>query len=388
MLALIEWEFSQLIMKIALLIQRFPGGGAENYVKEIATRLYKKGKDVTVITSENKDFDDSKYDFRIIRLPSSIKIGEYFVWNGLEKILEQERFDVIHTNTYGYYHSDKVARLKKKLGYKLVMTSHGFTGMDLHKLKKEKIIKQSSLFDFLRDLYDEKIGKKTLLTCDHLIALSQYDLDFYKKIGVDESKINVIPPGISDIFFEENVSKLDLKGDPMLLSVGQLSWIKNQKMIIHAIPDLLKHKPNAHLYLIGSDGGEFVNLENLCKNLNVDTHVTFLGSKKNHEVYSYMKSADLLLQTSFAEGLSTVLLESLSLGLQFITTPAGGNAHLTNIGIGLVVPFNDHDSLFQKILELLDDSNNLQKMKISTTTLASNYSWSAIFPKILKLYEN
>ena len=235
-------------MKIALLVQRFPGGGAENYVEEIANRLHKKGEYVTVITSENKEANDSKYVFKIIRLPSSIKIGEYFIWKGLEKILEQEKFDIVHANTYGYYHSDKVARLKNKLGYKLVMTSHGFTGMDLHKLKKKKIIKQSSPFDFLRELDDEKIGQKTLLLCDHLIALSQYDLDFYKKIGVDESKISIIPPGVSEIFFEESLSKLDLKGDPVLLSVGELSWIKNQEMIIRALPDLLNNKGNRRLF--------------------------------------------------------------------------------------------------------------------------------------------
>ena len=374
-------------MKIALLIQRFPGGGAENYVEEIATRLHKKGEDVTVITSEN-NYNDSKYDFKIIRLSNIIKIGEYNIWRGLEKILEKERFDVVHTNTYGYYHSDKAARLKKKFDYKLVMTSHGFTGMDLHKLKKEKIIDKTSPFDFLREIYDEKIGKKTLLLCDHLIALSQYDYNFYKKIGVDESKISIIPPGISDVFFEENDSKIELKGDPILLSVGQLSWIKNQEMIIRAIPDLLKNKQNTHLYLIGPDGGELTNLKNLCKNLRVNNHVTFFGSKKSNEVHSYMQSADLLLHTSFAEGLSTILLESIASGLQFITTPAGGNLSLSDKGVGFVVPFDDHNSLFQKILELLDNPNNLENMKISATNIASNYSWSVIFPKIFELYEH
>jgi len=374
-------------MKIALLIQRFPGGGAENYVEEIATRLHKKGEDVTVITSENNS-DDSKYDFKIIRLLSIIKIGEYNIWRGLEKILNREKFDIVHTNTYGYYHSDKAARLKKKLGYKLVMTSHGFTGMDLHKLKKEKIINKASPFDFIRDLYDEKIGKKTLLTCDHLIALSQYDLDFYKKIGVDESKISIIPPGVSDIFFEENVLKLNLKGNPILLSVGQLSWIKNQEMIIYAMPNLLKNKPNVHLYLIGPDGGELVNLKILCKKLKVDNHVTFLGRKNSHEIHSYMKSADLLLQTSFAEGLSTVLLESMTSKLPFITTPAGGNPYLSELGVCKLVPSNDHILLEQKIMNLVDDEKILKNMRSNCNKHAQKYTWINLFPKIIKIYHD
>jgi len=375
-------------MKIALLIQRFPGGGAENYVEEIANRLHKKGEDVTVITSENKETDDSKYVFKIIRLPSFIKIGEYFIWKRLEKVLEQEKFDIVHANTYGYYHSDKVARLKNKLGYKLVMTSHGFTGMDLHKLKKEKIIKQSSPFDFLREIYDEKIGQKTLLICDHLIALSQYDFEFYKKIGVDESKISIIPPGVSDIFFEENISKLDLKGDPVLLSVGQLNWIKNQKMIIHAMPDLLKNKPDVHLYLIGPDGGELSNLEILCKKLKVGNHVTFLGTKNSHEVYSYMKSVDLLLQTSFAEGLSTVLLEALASGLPFITTPSGGNEFLVkDTKSGTIIGYDNLKDLYQMVLKLLENDILLKEIQGNHQKFSQDYMWNNIFLKIFHIYE-
>ena len=268
------------------------------------------------------------------------------------------------------------------------MTSHGFTGMDLHNLKKQKIINNVSPLDFLREIYDEKIGKKTLLLCDHLIALSMYDYDFYKKIGADESKISIIPPGVSDVFFEENIPKIELKGDPVLLSVGQLSWIKNQKMIIQAIPHLIKNKPNTHLYLIGTDGGELTNLKDLCADLRIINHVTFLGSKTNKEICSYMQSADLLLHASFAEGLSTVLLESLTLGLPFVSTPSGGNLHLTNLGVGYVVPFNNHHYLSQKILELLDNQNNLQNMKHHASKIALNYSWSVIFPQIFELYEN
>jgi glycosyltransferase involved in cell wall biosynthesis len=373
-------------MKIGLLIQRFPGGGAENYVEEIATRLHKKGEDVTVITSENKGYDDSKCDFKIIRLPRLLKIGEYFVWKGLEKVLEQEKFDIIHTNTYGYYHSDKVARLKKKLGYKLVMTSHGFTGMDLHNLKKDKIISQSSPFDFLRDLYDEKIGKKTLLLCDHLIALSSYDFDFYKKIGVDESKISIIPPGINEIFFKNKQKKiLDFK--PILLSVGELSWNKNQIIMIKAMPKILEKKPNAKLILIGPDAGEENNIRDLCIKLGITEHILFLGKKSPEEISNYMDASDLLLQTSFAEGLSTVLLESMARELPFMSTPAGGNNSLCDLISGKSIPFNDYKKISQEIFEILDNQEKYETMKDFCLNESQNFSWYKIFPKIFQLYE-
>ena len=376
-------------MKIALLIQRFPGGGAENYVEEIATRLHKKGEDVTVITSENNS-DDSKYDFKIIRLLSIIKIGEYNIWRGLEKILNREKFDIVHTNTYGYYHSDKAARLKKKLGYKLVMTSHGFTGMDLHKLKKEKIIDKTSRFDFLREIYDENIGKKTLLLCDHLIALSQYDYNFYKKIGVNESKISIVPPGVSDIFFEkQHYSKQNLEGDPILLSIGQLSWIKNQNMMIKTMSVILHNKPNAHLYLIGPDGGEEDNLQKQSRELGLNEHISFLGVRSSDEVRNYINSVDILLQTSYAEGLSTVLLESIVSQVPFITTDAGGNGYLVEgTNTGLIVNFNDYEKLAEYVLNLLNDEKLIPILSNNGKQYSKMFSWNTVFPRIFQIYIN
>lgn len=374
-------------MKIGLFIQRFPGGGAEKYVQQIANRLLQKGKDIVVVTSES-DFDDTKYDFRIIRLPSMIKIGEYFVWKGLEDVLKQEQFDIIHTNTYGYYHSDKVAKLKEKYGYKLVMTSHGFTGMDLHKLKKEKIISKTSSLDFLRNLYDEKIGKKTLLSCNHLIALSKYDYNFYRKIGIDESKISTIPSGVDDVFFEPSTSGLELSGKPVFLSVGQLSWIKNHKMIIDAMPSILQKHQNAHLYIIGQDMGELESLQKQSDRLHISGNVSFLGTKNPGEIKDYMHQSTILLHTSYAEGLSTVLLESMASGLPFVTTDAGGNGILAQeSGSGLIVGFDDAEGLVSKINEILGDHEKLDSMKKNGVKHSAQYSWSVVFDKILAVYE-
>ncbi len=380
-------------MKIALLVQRFPYGGAESYVEEIAKRLYTKGQNVTVITSKN-DTDDKQYGFRIIRLPSKFSLGEYSWWKGLDDVLEKERFDLVHTNTYGYFHSDKAASLKEKLGYKLVMTSHGFTGMDMHDLKKTGLIRKGSRFDFIRPLYDEYIGKNTLKGCDHLIALSQKDVDFYTGIGIDSSKITIIPQGIKDEFFatvngETSTLKKKLDADPILLSVGELSLIKNHSLMIKAMPQILERKPLAKLFVIGKDGGELENLEKLCSKLNLGGKVMFLGAVKSDQVSKYMHSADLLVHTSFTEGLSTILLESMACGLPFVTTPAGGNGYLVHDSkAGLSTPFEDEIQLAYNILGIMDDKSKLQQMSSNGILYSKGFHWDTISEKILKLYEN
>lgn len=375
-------------MKIALLVQRFPGGGAENYVEEIAKRLHHQGEDVIIVTSENKNCDDLRYDFKIIRLSSLLNIGEYSIWRGLEKVLAEEQFDIIHTNTYGYYHSDKVANLKKKYGYKLVMTSHGFHGTDLHQLKKNKIINKTSKFDFFRELYDSKIGKQTILNSDHLIALSNKEKKFYKNLGVDSSKISIIPPGIKESFFVSCESKINLDGEPNLITVGELSWVKSKSLIIRAMPKILETLPNTKLYIIGKNKDQSSNLEYLIKKLNLTENVFILGSVSEKKLLSYLHSADILIHTSLAEGLSTILLESMAVGLPFITTPAGGNGELANnSNAGIETPFEDEKTLADNVIQFFD-KEKLQKSSKFGKNYSKNINWDNVYKQILNIYSN
>lgn len=379
-------------MKIGLLVQRFPYGGAEKYVQEIATRLVQNGDDVTVVTSEQQDVDDSAYMFEIIRLPTVLSIGEYWFWRGLEDILKLKKFDIVHANTYGYYHTDKASRLKEKIGYKLVITSHGFHGTDLYDLKRQKIISKNSSFGFLRPLYDDKIGFKTLLLADHLIALSKRDVELYRKIGVRDEKISVIPPGIRDVFYQKEFDlslRNKLNGDPLLLSVGELSWIKSQSIQIKALSQILKKKPSAKLFIVGRDRTELVNLKLLCAKLGIEKNVFFLGSIDDQTLYSYMHACDVLIHTSLAEGLSTVLLEAMACGLPFVTTPAGGNGYLSEeTGAGVIVPFEDETKLAATIISLVDDKRNLKLLADNGKNMSLQFAWNRIFERIYKIYSN
>lgn len=379
-------------MKIALLVQRFPHGGAEIYVEQIARRLVKY-EDVTVISSVNNNCDDTKYPFKIIRLPKLVSIGEYSFWRGLGRVLKNGKFDLVHVNTYGYFHSDYAAYLKKKLRYKLVMTSHGFTGMDIHALKQNQTIMKGSPFDVLRPLYDKKIGKKTLQSCDHLVALSKKDLEFYSQIGVDKSKITIIPPGIQENFFVEpnmdDVKKIRSQYNGlMLLSIGELSWIKSQAVMIRAMQLIVKKKP-ANLILIGKNRTELDNLKQLSKKLSVEDNVFFLGFKDAEEVKKYMHASDILLNTSLAEGLSTVLLESMACRLPFITTSSGGNGYLAQeSGAGLTMPFEDEKTLANHILALTSDKKTMEIMGAKGHVFVQDLGWDKIFDKITKIYRN
>ncbi len=380
-------------MKVALIVQRFPFGGAESYVEQIAQRLHDAGEDVTIISSKQEN-QSNKYDFPVIRLSTSISFGEYFIWSGLGEELKKGKFDIVHANSYGYFHSDYTIRVKKKYGYKTVFTSHGFHGMELHQLKKNKIIEKTSPFDLIRPLYDKYIGTKTIRNSDYLIALSKRDVEYYKKAGASESKMSIIPPGIKNSFFrapakDPEEMKKSLEADPLLISVGEFSKVKAKDIAIKAMPIIIKSKPQTKLFFIGKDRTELVNLIKLSKELGVEKSISFLGFKGDDELQSLMHSADLLLHTSLAEGLSTILLESMACGLPFITTPAGGNGYLAQeSGAGITIPFQDEKALADSVLKLVEDRNKLQKLASNGRMASTEYSWDKTFEKISKVYHD
>ena len=102
-----------------------------------------------------------------------------------------------------------------------------------------------------------------------------------------------------------------------------------------------------------------------------------------------MKSADLLLHTSFAEGLSTVLLEAMASDLPFITTPSGGNEFLAKDSkFGILIEYNDLNKLSSTILKLLENDLLLKAIQHNDQKFSQDFLWDNIFMKILKIYDS
>jgi glycosyltransferase involved in cell wall biosynthesis len=267
--------------------------------------------------------------------------------------------------------------------------------MEVHSLRKNKIITGPNMLNSIRPIYDRKIGQKTILKCDHLIALSKKDEELYLQMGIGKSKITIIPPGIMESFFvkpeEDQVRKVKiaLEADPALLSVGELSWIKSHAVMIKALNIIVKERPHAKLFIIGRNRTELGNLKNLSEKLGLVKNVYFLGFKNENEVKTYMHCSDLFLHTSLAEGLSTALLESMACGLPYITTPAGGNGYLAQeSNAGVVVPFEDEAALANAVLSLTNDKKTHEKLSSNGCTYAQNLRWDKVFSRIVQIYND
>ena len=114
------------------------------------------------------------------------------------------------------------------------------------------------------------------------------------------------------------------------------------------------------LWIIG-DGSQRKELESLIKTYHLENNVKLLGFQTNP--YKYISKADVMICSSYAEGYSTVISESLLLGIPVFSVECSGVMEQLECGrLGKVVPNTDTD-LTEMLCDLIDDPGQVVQYK-------------------------
>lgn len=149
-----------------------------------------------------------------------------------------------------------------------------------------------------------------------------------------------------------------------IISVGRLSQVKGFDRLINVIKKINENfDKKVHLYIVGS-GALKESLKKQVTDFGIEKNVTFLDFKKNP--YKYVKQADLYVCSSFREGYSTAVIESLILGVPVVTTECSGMKEILgqNNDFGIITK-NEEKSLLDGIQLLINDSDTYIKYKNS-----------------------
>ncbi len=128
------------------------------------------------------------------------------------------------------------------------------------------------------------------------------------------------------------------EGDLVVLSVGRLAAEKGHVILVRAMAELLKDRPNARLAIAG-EGPERSGIEQAARELQIADRVILCGFVR--DLAPLYRLADMAVQPSLPgyESFSNAALEELSFGLPVIASTAGGFAELIRDGEdGLLVP--------------------------------------------------
>ncbi len=182
-----------------------------------------------------------------------------------------------------------------------------------------------------RRIWGERI---VLRYADQVMTLSE-DLKekMIKILRIPSEKIKVILNGVDTEKFsfssEKRIKKrqeLGIAEDRLVIgTVGRLEPVKNQGMLIQAMPELLKKFPNAIAIIVG-DGTLKAELTNMTRELGLSEHILFPGVRS--DVAEILSAMDLFVLPSLTEGICNAILEAMSGEIPVVATDVGGNPEI------------------------------------------------------------
>lgn len=149
-------------------------------------------------------------------------------------------------------------------------------------------------------------------------------------------------------------AQLGLPPDAIVIGcVGRLVQLKNHRLMIAVLPELVGAHPATRLVLLG--GGPLrEELQAQAAALGLLDRVVFAGERAG--VADLLPAFDVFAMPSLTEGLSVALLEACATGLAVVATAVGGNPEIVGEAkAGLLVPPGDPSALRDAIGRMLDD---------------------------------
>jgi sugar transferase (PEP-CTERM/EpsH1 system associated) len=180
-----------------------------------------------------------------------------------------------------------------------------------------------------------------------------------KTAGIPPTKLAVMPNGIApaDVDQAEVDRARGFLGWPedarIVGTVGRLSPIKRQDLLLRAFAQVHRARPAARLLIIGN-GPEAGALRQLSAALGIAEAVHFAGYQQQPE--PYLRLMDVFALSSDSEGMPMALLEAWVAGVPVVSTSVGGIPELIEEGrTGLLVGPGNDEALAAALEELLGD---------------------------------
>ncbi len=285
----------------------------------------------------------------------------------IKRIIKEERFDVLVLNTTLAAFNIRLA-LRKKDRPKVINFMHGFMFPKGKKSLKEKIFFFAERF----------VAKKT----DHIIVMNQEDLEITEKYKLCNGRVRMsLGMGASVHPAEMSVSEIralmKCEDKFVITFVGEFRGVKNQRMLICALPEIKTTIPNAVLWLIG-DGDMHRELSELASELSISDSVFFTGVR--HNPCDFIKASDLYVSPSVHEGLPLNIMEALGCEKTVIATDIKGNRDLIENGVsGFLYDKTDISELIRLVRGVHSGELSLDTKNI--TNVYDKYSKTNVFPK-------
>jgi glycosyltransferase involved in cell wall biosynthesis len=282
------------------------------------------------------------------------RAAEFLNFNGNDLVCMQHEYGI-----FGGVAGSHILTLLRKLKMPLVTT--------LHTVLREPDSHQRAVLDEIAHLSD-----RLIVMSEHAACL------LHEEYGVPVAKIDLIPHGVPDLPFTDPNYYKDLfgtPGKPVLLTFGLLSPNKGIENVIRALPPILEEHGDVvyivsgatHPHIRRREGEKYRDsLQALAEELGVSSHVIFNNRfVSSEELVEHVGAADIYITPyrQEAQVVSGTLAIALGAGKAIISTPYWHAKDLLADGRGVIVPFDDPNSIATETIRLLDNDAERHAMR-------------------------
>jgi glycosyltransferase involved in cell wall biosynthesis len=324
---------------------------------------------------------DSSYDYpEQVRLEleqeelaSYERAADFLNFNGNDLVCLQHEYGI-----YGGNAGSHVLTLLRKLKMPLVTT--------LHTVLRAPDLNQRAVLEEIATL------------SDRLVVMSELAAELLRDVyAIPAEKIDVVPHGVPEMpFMDPNFFKdrFGTEGKSVLLTFGLLSPNKGIENVIHALPAILEKHPNVvymvsgvtHPHIRRRDGESYrEGLKALAAQLGVSSQLIFNNRfVSGAELVEHVGAADIYITPYRQEAqiVSGTLAIALGAGKAIVSTPYWHAKELLANGRGVLVPFNDPDSIADAVVTLLEKDAERHAMRKRAYLHSRETTW----PKTARAY--
>ena len=237
---------------------------------------------------------------------------------------------------------------------------------------------------------------KVLNNVEKVIANSEYTKNLAIDIGVDQTKIVVINPGVNPAK-ELNKKSLDkveslLKiKTPRLITVSRFDKRKNHEKVLMALRNLKQIYPDIVYICIGY-GEEEDNIKELVNELDLGTQVMFFKDIGDDLKNALVAKSNIFVMPSIihkksVEGFGIAYVEAAQYGIASLGGKDGGASDAIQHDItGLICDGNNLEDIYSSLNLMIEDKKYLALGK-NAKELSSKFYWSNTIEKYKKFLQ-
>ena len=282
-----------------------------------------------------------------------------------ESVLNKFKPDIIHINSPCSLGLAAIKYAKKK-NIPVVATYHTHfpSYAKYYNIKQLEFIS----WNYLRKFYNK---------CDRVFVPSNNILNELKEKRFET--IEYLPHGIDLNLFNKSFKSMEWKRSlnisdkKVLLFVGRLVWEKDLRTFTE-IYDILTGLRDDVVFVLVGEGPIKKELEKLMP------EALFLGYKSGKELSTIYASSDLFIFPSTTETFGNVVLEAMASGIIPVCSDEGGaSSSITNNQNGIICESKNPFDFSKKIVNLLNNKPELERIAQNCIEYSSKQSWENIF---------